>query len=294
MSQDKPLYSSFLNLPEENTAWDSALCSLIQAPLETTTSFQHGTATAPQAILRASEQVELYDPSDGRDLSDLAIATVAAPRLAGLSTKEALSSLEALVEKSLDAHKWPLVVGGEQTCSYASVRAQLRRHPKLCVIQLDAHLDLKESFGGSGFSHRCAARRVLELGVSMIHLGARSYSRDEAEFAAQAVSLLSIDSLRKDPASFKRLLERIVDPLYLSIDMSVLDPSLCPGVSNPEPAGLLWEELLQIVETVFEGHTVVGADLVEVSPLPGDARSELLAAKLALKLFELHQTGTTP
>jgi agmatinase len=294
MSQEKPLYSRFLNLPEENIAWDSALCSLIQAPLETTTSFQHGTATAPQAILRASEQVELYDPAQGRDLSDLAIATVAAPKLSGLSTKDALSQLELLVDKSLDAHKWPLVVGGEQTCSYAALRAQLRRHPKLCVIQLDAHLDLKESFGGSGFSHRCAARRVLELGVSMIHLGARSFSRDEAEFAAQAVSILSVESLRSDPGSLKRLLDRISDPLYLSIDMSVLDPSQCPGVSNPEPSGLFWNELLQIVETVFDGHAVVGADLVEISPVPGDARSELLAAKLALKLFELHQTGTTP
>jgi agmatinase len=294
MSQEKPLYSRFLNLPEENFSWDAALCSLIQAPLEITTSFQHGTAWAPQAILRASEQLELYDPVHGRDLSDLAIATVAAPKLSGLSTKDALTSLELLVDKSLDAHKWPLVVGGEQTCSYAALRAHLRRHPKICVIQLDAHLDLKESFGGSSFSHRCAARRVLELGVSMIHLGARSFSRDEAEFAAQAVSTLSVDSLRSDPGSFKRLLDKITDPLYLSIDMSVLDPSLCPGVSNPEPSGLLWNELLQIVEAVFEGHSVLGADLVEVSPLPGDVRSELLAAKLALKLFELHQTGTTP
>jgi agmatinase len=294
MSQEKPLYSRFLNLPEENIAWDSALCSLIQAPLETTTSFQHGTASAPQAILRASEQVELYDPTQGRDLSDLAIATVAAPKLGGLSTKDALASLETLVDKSLEAHKWPLVVGGEQTCSYAAVRAQLKRHPKICVVQLDAHLDLKDTFGGSGFSHRCAARRVLELGVSMIHLGARSFSRDEAEFADKAVTLLSVASLRKDPASFKRLLDKGIDPIYLSIDLSVLDPSVCPGVSNPEPAGLAWEELLQVVETLFASKTVVGADLVELSPQPGDARSELLAAKLALKLFELHQTGTTP
>ncbi|MEO5668280.1 MAG: agmatinase [Bdellovibrionota bacterium] len=297
MSQEKPFYSHFLSLPEEATAWDSALCCLIQAPLENTTSFQHGTATAPQAVLRASEQIELYDPSTDRDLSDLSITTPPAAKLAGLSTKEALGVVEELVDKALDSHKWPLVIGGEQIVSYAAVRALVRRHPELCVVQLDAHLDLKDSFGGTPYSHRCASRRVFELGVSMIHLGSRSYSREEAEFVEknpQRLTRISCEDLKKKASLLEGTLKSVSAPIYLSIDMSVLDPSECPGVSNPEPAGLSWTELLKIVDTLFSHRMLVGADIVEVSPIPGDSRAELLAAKLATRLFDLHQTGTTP
>jgi len=297
VNQSKPLYSRFLNLPDENAEWESALCCFIQAPLENTTSFQHGTAGAPQAILRASEQLELFDPENDRDLSDLAVCVLAAPKLAGLSTKEALSILESLVDKAVDAHKWPLLVGGEQSVSYAAVRAFVRRYPDLCVVQLDAHLDLNDSFGGSAYSHRAACRRVHDLGVSLLHLGARSYSREEAEFAnapSSRIKRLSTRELQTKPSLLENALKSISAPIYLSIDMSVLDPSECPGVGNPEPAGLSWEQLMSVVETLFSHRMLIGADIVEISPIPGDARSELLAAKLATKLFDLHQTGTTP
>lgn len=293
----KPLYSRFLDLPEENVAWDSALCCFIQAPLENTTSYRHGTAAAPQAILRASQEVELYDPSNDSDLSDLAVCVSAAPKLTGLPTKEALPLIESLVDKALNTHKWPLVIGGEQTVSYAAIRSLLKLHPDLHLVQLDAHFDLKDIYRGSNFSHRCIGRRVLELGVRVLHLGARSYSRDEAEFAlasSSRFSSLKIEDVTKTPAKFGAALAKIQSPVYLSVDMSVLDPSECPGVSNPEPSGLSWNELMEIVGAVFAKTRVVGADIVETSPIEGDARSELLAAKLATKLFSLHQTGTTP
>lgn len=297
MAQDKPFYSRFLNLPDENVAWESALCCLIQAPFENTTSFQNGTAGAPQAVLRVSEQLELYDPLTGRDLSDLAICTPGALKLAGLSSKEAIDVIESAVDKALDGHKWPLVIGGEHTASYGAVRSLLKRHPDLHVVQLDAHFDLKESFGGSLYSHRCAGRRVLDLGVPLLHLGARSYSRDEAELVATSgdrLKTLSTAQLQKNAALLEQELKNISGPLYLSIDMSVLDPAVCPGVSNPEPSGLSWNELLKIVDSLFSHRMIVGADIVELSPIPEDSRSELLAAKLAVKLFDLHQTGTTP
>jgi len=297
MNQLKPLYSRFLDLPEEYTSWDAALCCLIQAPFENTTSFQLGTASGPQATLRASEEIELYDIATGNDLSDLAICVSSAPKLAGLSTKDALPLIEAQVDKALGAHKWPLVVGGEQTVSYAAVRAIIKKFPELCVVQLDAHLDLKDIYKGSNFSHRSASRRLLELGVSMLHVGARSYSRDEAEFALSASKRLTVfndQDFRSSPEKLSALLSKIKIPIYLSVDMSVLDPSVCPGVSNPETSGLTWNELKAFVNTLFEKHTVVGADIVELSPIPGESRSELIAAQLAMTLFNLHQTGTTP
>jgi len=133
--------------------------------------------------------------------------------------------------------------------------------------------------------------------VPLLHLGARSYSRDEAELVAASsdrLRVLSTAQLQKNSALLEQELKNISGPLYLSIDMSILDPAVCPGVSNPEPSGLSWNELLKIVDVLFSHRMLVGADIVELSPISGDSRSELLAAKLALRLFDLHQTGTTP
>jgi agmatinase len=298
MNQEKPLYARFLDLPIENTVWDSALSCLIQAPLENTTTFVHGTAAAPQAILRASEHIELYDTALERDISDLAIYTFPSPKLSGLSTKEALLVVEALVEKSLEAHKWPLLVGGEQTVSLAALKPLLKRDRDLCLVQFDAHLDLKDSYHGSGLSHRSALRRASELGLQVLHLGSRSSSREEAEFALSAadrfVQVPASTLNRSGVAALSSVAAKIRPTVYLSIDMSVLDPSICPGVSNPEPGGLSWETLLGSLNWCFENFSVVGADIVELAPIAADPRSEYLAARLAARIFDLHQTGTTP
>ena len=153
------------------------------------------------------------------------------------------------------------------------------RWPDLSVLQLDAHADLRDEYRGTPHSHACAMRRVREI-CPVVQLGIRNLSAEEARWARENRIELGYGGVLRDSAVWDRLLGTLSKHVYVTIDLDGFDPSVCPGVGTPEPGGFSWEEGLRILRRVFAEREVVAADVVELCPLPGQIRSDFLAAKL--------------
>lgn len=274
-----PLVNNFLRLDTEATEWSRAKAGILPAGLERTTGFQFGTQAAPAAVLKASQHLELFNPQTQKDLSQLKVLTLAGLDFENCNMETALSQIEQGVSQLLDSKIFPVILGGEHTVSLPAVNAIKKSHSDFCVLQIDAHTCLKDSFEGSRLSHACVMRRICEAGIFVGNLGARSYSQEEFQFIQSHPELYKILS----PENFTTSLKPKV---YVSIDLDFLDPSICPGVSRPESNGARYSELLKILESVFKNHEVVGLDLVELRPKNDDSYSEYLAAQVVARCLE--------
>jgi len=265
----------------------AAKVAIISAPLDLTTSFQKGTAQGPEAILEASQAVELYDIVKKKDFSTVGVVTYPSPDFSELqSSEDCLKLIESQVQSALDKNQWPIIFGGEHTISLAPLRVFNKMYQDdLCVLQFDAHADLRESFEGSIYSHACVMKRVFDLKVPHVGVGIRNYCEEEAALIEKHnIPILHNHDVKKnnniiDYSFIKKHLTK--KNLYLTIDIDGFDPSECPGTGTPEPDGLKWHQALPILEKIFQDYNVVGMDINEVRPLPDDKRTEFFAAKLA-------------
>lgn len=236
-----------------------ATATLLGAPYDRTASFRRGARFAPATIRWASQSIESYSPTLDRDLEDLALLD------AGDLPVENLPP-EVLVEEASHAIGGAMglsvLLGGEHTVTVGAVRALAARHPDLHVLTLDAHLDLREEYDGTRWSHACTTRRLVDVvGEQRIAvLGVRSGTRQE--FAAARGLLAAERRLTLDHELWSRLEGR---PLYVSVDIDVVDPAFAPGTGTPEPGGPSTGDLLDLLR-VLAPLRVVGLDVVEVAP----------------------------
>lgn len=252
---------------------------LVGVPLDATTSYRPGARFAPAMIRQVSEALEEYSPVLDRELADCPFYDAGDVLLPPGNIGESLERTEAVIDGVLADGKFPLVIGGEHLVTLPAVKAALRRYPDLAVVQLDAHADLRDEYMGQKLSHATVIRRVVEVtgGQSVFQLGIRSGTREEFAFARNNTRLLSGEIL----SSLEQLEEGLKGrPVYLTVDIDVLDPAFAPGTGTPEPGGCTPGELFAALYRLA-GLEVVGMDLVEVCP-PHDpaATTSLLAAKL--------------
>jgi agmatinase len=263
---------------------------LVGIPLDLTESFRQGTAEAPERIRLVSDSLETYSPLLDRDLYDIKLGDGGNLDLSGMEMPAALDAIEALV-KNLAADTKPLLFGGEHTMTLAAVRGMKARYPDLAVIQLDAHLDLIDVYGGLKLSHATVMRRTTEeIGwQSLVQLGGRSGTK--AEFQATRDTLYSSSALAMPPFIMEQLAAR---PIYLTLDIDVLDPAYAPGTGCPEPGGPSFSELLSLVHS-FKALRIVGADINEVCPSLDSADiTSITAAKLAREILLIMTAGNAP
>ncbi|QJA05648.1 agmatinase [Thermosulfurimonas marina] len=274
---------TFLGLPE---APERARVALIPAPYDATTSFRPGTRFGPRALLEVSPYMEFFDEETGEKPQEtLGFYTLEEPELPA-EPEKALEVLSGRVEEVLSAGKLPVLLGGEHTVSLAALRVLRRAHGPFRLLYLDAHLDLRESYQETPWSHACVLRRAVELGLEPLVVGARSLSEEEFHFLKKAeIPVLWAREFRETPERVRQRLEEFLrGPLYVSLDLDVFDPAEAPGVGTPEPGGLSWYEVLGILRQAARAP-VLGFDLVELLPLPGDPRTEYLAARLLFKFL---------
>jgi agmatinase len=276
--------------PERAGANDPAAARAVVIPfgLEASVSYGGGTAAGPAAIIAASHQLELYDDELGCEpYLDFGIATLRAPAIAA-PIEAALEQLAGIVEGVLDAGKFPLVLGGEHALTAGAVRPFARRYPDLVILQLDAHADLRDGYQGQRYSHAAAMRRVLDLpAVTLVSVGIRAVSLAEVAYAGANRDRITIhwakDQARWDvPAMVRSLKGR---PVYVSLDIDVLDAAVMPATGTPTPGGLTYAQAIAILRAACEAGPVVGADLVELAPIAGLHACDYTAAALAYKLM---------
>lgn len=249
---------------------------LIGVPFDATSTFRAGSRHGPAAIRWASQSIETYSPVVRCDLEDVSFADEGDLDVGGMTPEAMVDSLAVRVE-SLPAATLPVILGGEHTVTLGVVRALAGRHRDLAVLQLDAHTDLRDEYEGRRVSHATVMRRILEIVApgSVVAVGIRAGTREE--FLLSTGLRYSARRLATSPELWTWLEGR---PVYITIDIDVLDPADAPGTGNPEPEGVSALDLLAFVRRLG-GLRVVGLDLVEVSP-PYDpsGRTGVLAATI--------------
>ena len=249
--------------------------AILGVPYDMTSTFRRGSALAPQAIRWASQSIEMYSPILRRDLEMLPFADRGDLDVSGLTPEAMVETVRAAVAAAGDS--LPVLIGGEHTLALAGVQALADRHADLAVLQLDAHTDLRDAYEGRRVSQATVMRRIAEVipPDRIIALGVRAGTREEFAIAERYHACSS--RLAIMPDAWTWLQDR---PVYVTVDIDVVDPSDAPGTGNPEPEGIGAGDLLAFVRRLRDLR-VVGLDLVEVSP-PYDpsGRTAILAATI--------------
>ena len=273
---------SFLGCDAE---YDEARVGLFGAPFDSTTSFRPGTRFAGPAIRGDSWGLETYSPYQDRDLTDCHIFDSGDLELAIGDSEKVLAVIEERAETILKDDKLPFLIGGEHLVTLGSIRAAARKYPDLHIIHLDAHTDLREDYLGVRLSHACVIRRCWEiLGNGRIHqFGIRSGEKDEFEWAKSGHTSLHPFDLEGLEETVESLQGK---PVYFTLDLDVLDPSVFPGTGTPEPGGIDYMTLQRAVIAVCQNVCLVGCDVNELCP-PYDASgvSTAVACKIIREML---------
>lgn len=252
---------------------------LFGVPLDLTTSYRSGTRFGPQHIRAAGEALEDYSVVLDRDVRQIKVIDQGDLELPPGNLQGSLAKIEEEATRALGKRMAFVALGGEHLITLPLVTAVLSRYPDLVVLHMDAHADLAERYGGEPLTHATVMRRVAELlgPGRVVQLGIRSATAEETAFAREQTHLFP-----GAPPDVVRILRILAGrPVYLSIDVDVVDPAFAPGVGNPEPAGWSSGEIFQFLGAMAD-LDVVGMDLVEVSP-PYDPAG--ITAALAAKIL---------
>lgn len=274
---------------------ETARAVVIPFGLEASVSYGGGTKAGPMAIIEASHQLELFDEELWREAyRDYGVAALREPAIPG-RIEDALSLLEGLVERVLDADHFPFVLGGEHSLTPGAIRPFVRRHPDLVVLQLDAHADLRDGYLGEHYSHAAAMRRVLDhSGVSAVQVGIRALCQAEADYYDANRARIHMHLAVERPRwNLEAMLAPLKDrPVYITVDIDALDGSVMPATGTPTPGGLAYPDLLLVLRRACELGRIVGMDLVEFAPIAGFHAYDALAAHLASKMLNYALSGT--
>lgn len=252
---------SFLNCDAE---YEQAKIVIFGAPFDSTTSYRPGCRFGSRAIRSESIGLETYSPYLDKDIADIEVFDSGDLELCFGDSQMSLAAIRERTAIILSDGKIPLMLGGEHLVTVGAVKAVAKRYPGLNIIHFDAHTDLRDSFLGTCLSHACVLRRCWELlgDGRIFQFGIRSGDREEFVWGKNHVFTRKFDfaGLTEVVASLKG------KPVYFTLDLDVLDPSIMPGTGTPEAGGVSFTQLLEAVYTVCQGAKIVGCDVTELAP----------------------------
>jgi agmatinase len=277
---------NFGGLSEEHSRYETSRAVIFPVPLERTTSYEHGTRNGPSAILAASRNMELYDEElELEPYKEIGIHTLPAIDTADGTLEEVITEIFTAQLALLEDEKFTVALGGEHSLTPPLVSATAKKYKDLSVLQIDAHADLRDEYQGNPASHACAMRRVVEV-CPAVQVGIRSLSVEEAQAIPHLrTSVYWAKDIARAPLKswIAKVLNDLSPNVYLTIDLDGFDPAFVPATGTPEPGGLDWMQVTSLLRAVAEHKRIVGMDVVELLPQPGDHASDFLAAKLVYK-----------
>ena len=275
----------FAGLEPPYSNLQQARAVILPVPYDSTSEWRSGSRHGPQAIINASQYLELYDLELDRKIYEVGISTLPQVEPVLSSPQDMINRVYQVVKGLIQKEKFVVLLGGEHTLSLGAVRAFKEAFPRLSVLQLDAHADLRDEYLGTKYSQACVMRRIFEL-CPISQVGVHSLSWEEKQFLTQnKLKPFYMSDLASNKASIDQIADSLSEDVYVTIDVDVLDPSIMPAVGTPEPDGMSWRQVLDIVESVVLHKHVVGFDLMEFCPGEGPGSCAFLLAKLAYKLI---------
>ena len=275
----------FLDLSVEFADFNTAAAVILPVPYEGGVTYGTGTAQGPDAVINASQHLELYDEMLKAEPFRMGIATLMP--LGPSSDPESLQKAVYRCSKAvIQENKFMVLLGGDHSTSIGYFHALQEKHPLLPVIQLDAHADLRDRYRGNPFSHACVMSRIRELTPHTLQIGIRSMSLNEAQrIQKENLAVCTMADYRKGNFDIDDAIARLPDPVYVTVDVDVFDWSVIRSTGTPEPGGFLWDEALHLLQKIFMQKNIAGFDVVELSGDPEDRNSAFAVAKLIYKML---------
>jgi len=294
---------NFLGLEEPWCHPDQAGIYVLPAPYEHTSSYIPGSDKGPSAIIEASQQVEFYDEvlrfEPYREWGG--IATAQSLNLAGKVDQAAVEAIEAFLRPHVGTGRFLVTLTGEHTGALGAIRAHAKRYPHLCVVQIDAHGDLRNAYQGNPYSHASVMARVVDDGLPLVQVGVRSICPEEVERIkhTKSISTFFAASLLDPSGPYEgkalRWIPDVVNactgPVYLTFDCDGLDASLVPALGTPEPGGLGWYDTLNLVSALANGPGILGMDVSEIAPIEGFVAPQFCVARLIYRILGRIRAG---
>ena len=229
-----------------------------------TSSWIKGSARAPKAIIEASKNMELYDIETGSEVYTNGIHT--AKKIISKTSRGMVGKVYKEVKKVLGDNKFPVVLGGEHTVSLGAIKAHAETNDRMSVLHLDAHSDMRDSYEGSKYSHASVLARAKEIIEDIVSVGIRSMDSSELGMLDKK-NIFYASGIRRSDDWIKKATARLSKNVYITIDLDVFDPSIMPSTGTPEPGGLGWYEVMDLLENVSKKKNIVGFDVVELCPI---------------------------
>jgi agmatinase len=270
------------DIPKQYRDPSTAKVVIVPVPYDKTSSWGKGADKGPAAILSASEIVENYDIESDSEPYKVGIFTDK-PVTEDKSPEKMAEAVEKRISTHLAKGKFPVLLGGEHSVSIGAIKAQVKKYKKVTVLQLDAHGDLRDEYHGSKYSHACIMARAQDI-CKTVQVGIRSMDSSEKPRAKKS-NVFFAENIAGKKGWIKKAIANLKGNVYVTIDLDVFDPSIMPSTGTPEPGGLLWYEVLDLLKQVFQKTNVTGFDVVEMCPNKTNKAPDFLAAKLVYKLI---------
>jgi agmatinase len=284
-----PADKAFLAIPEKELCdYENAKVVIQQIPYEHTSSYLEGSARGPSAIVAASHFVEFYDEElELESYKKCGVATLPALDFGKKVDREAMDLIESQTDQLLMDDKFVVSLGAEHSITLGFVKSHAKKYNDLCVLQFDAHSDLREKYHGNPYSHASVMARINELKIPIVQVGIRAQCMEEARLiqTTDSINTFYAHKIRTNPNWIRDAVNKLSANVYITIDADGFDPSIMPAVGTAEPNGLFWAETLDLMREVFRTRNVVGFDIVECAPVEGSILSEYTLAKLAYRLI---------
>ncbi len=272
----------FLDMPLQYSLYEQSKVVLLPVPYDGTSTFVKGADKGPQAIIEASDSIELYDVEEDIEIYFQGIHT-AKPVLENSSPEKMVQNVYERIKYYLSDDKLVGLLGGEHSVSCGAIQATAEKYSDLTVLQLDAHADLREEYHGSSYNHACVMRRAQSV-ANVVQVGIRSVCAEEKDFIKEE-NIFYAHTIRNSKTWISDVVSRLTSNVYLTVDLDCFDPSILPSTGTPLPGGLSWWDVLDLISEVNKSKNIVGFDIVELCPNPLEKSSDVLAAVLTYKII---------
>jgi len=273
---------NFAGLDGSFSGRDNSEIVILPVPYDKTSTWIKGADKGPFALIEASKTLEWYDIETDSEVYKRGIHTLPA-LMVDAGPEEMTRKVRAKVKEFLDLGKFVVTLGGEHSISVGAALAHSKKFKDFCVLQLDAHSDLREEYDRSRYNHACVAARIKETSP-VVQAGIRSMSIEEKK-KLSARDVFFAKDIARDKHRARKIINRLTANVYVTIDLDVFDCAYMPATGTPEPGGLDWYQVTEILKAVSEKRNVVGFDIAELCPLQFNKAPDFLAAKLVYKFL---------